>query len=269
MTASPPPTSNTIRFEDGAGYERMMGAWSRLVGTEFLDWLQPPAGARWLDVGCGNGAFTELIVDRTAPLAVSGIDPSEAQLAYARGRPAARLAQFSAGGAETLPWPDAHFDAAVMALVIFFVPEPARALAEMRRVVRPGGLVAAYAWDMPGGGFPLASLQQVMHTAGLPVPMPPGAEVSRREALQALWQDGGLADVHSREIVVQRGFRDFAELWEVSQFGSSIRAALPGLDAAARDALRSAWRQQLGVGEGEPLTLSARANAVAGRVPAA
>ena len=77
-----------IRFEDGAGYERYMGAWSRLVGDAFLIWLEPEPGGRWLDVGCGNGAFTELIVTRAAPLAVDGIDPSDAQLIFARSRPA-------------------------------------------------------------------------------------------------------------------------------------------------------------------------------------
>ena len=79
-----------IRFDDGAAYERMMGVWSRLAGDVFLDWLAPKAGQSWLDVGCGNGAFSGLIVTRTAPGAVDGIDPSEGQLSYARTRPATR-----------------------------------------------------------------------------------------------------------------------------------------------------------------------------------
>jgi ubiquinone/menaquinone biosynthesis C-methylase UbiE len=83
-----------IRFTDGAAYERMMGVWSRLAGTIFLDWLAPESGLRWIDIGCGNGAFTELIVDRCVPAAVQGIDPSEGQLAFARTRPASRVAQF-------------------------------------------------------------------------------------------------------------------------------------------------------------------------------
>ncbi len=81
--------TDEIRFNDGAGYERFMGAWSQLAGARFLEWLAPAAGWRWLDVGCGNGAFTELVVARCAPRAVSGIDPSEAQLAFARTRPSA------------------------------------------------------------------------------------------------------------------------------------------------------------------------------------
>ena len=128
-----------IRFEDGAAYERMMGVWSRLAGEIFLEWLAPPAGLRWIDVGCGSGAFSELIVERAAPAEVQGIDPSEAQLAFARSRPAARVAQFRQGDAMALPFSDESFDAAVMALVIFFVPNPSKGLAEMVRVVRHGG----------------------------------------------------------------------------------------------------------------------------------
>jgi ubiquinone/menaquinone biosynthesis C-methylase UbiE len=93
-----------IRFEDGASYERMMGVWSRLAGDVFLDWLAPVPGLTWLDVGCGSGAFTELLVKRCAPAAVEGIDPSAAQLAFARQRPAARLATFREGGAMALPY---------------------------------------------------------------------------------------------------------------------------------------------------------------------
>ena len=72
-----------IRFDDGAAYERMMGNWSRRAGNIFLDWLAAPPGLKWIDVGCGNGAFTELIVERCAPAEVQGIDPSEGQLAFA------------------------------------------------------------------------------------------------------------------------------------------------------------------------------------------
>jgi ubiquinone/menaquinone biosynthesis C-methylase UbiE len=114
-----------IRFDDGASYERFMGIWSRMAGDVFIDWLKPAAGLKWVDVGCGNGAFTENIVERCAPLSVDGVDPSEGQLAFARTRPAARLAKFHQGDAMALPFADDTFDVAVMPLVIFFVPEPA------------------------------------------------------------------------------------------------------------------------------------------------
>jgi SAM-dependent methyltransferase len=114
-----------IRYDDGAVYERYIGKWSRLAGEIFLNWLAPLPGLRWIDVGCGSGAFTELLVERCAPAEVQGIDPSEAQLAFARARPAARVAKFRRGNAEVLPFSEDSFDAAVMALVIFFVPNPA------------------------------------------------------------------------------------------------------------------------------------------------
>jgi len=122
-----------IRFDDGAAYERMMGAWSRLAGGIFLDWIAPRPGLRWVDVGCGNGAFTELVVERCAPAEVHGIDPSEGQLKYARARLGTRMAEFRQGDAMALPFPDNLFDLAVMALVIFFVPDPAKGVAEMVR----------------------------------------------------------------------------------------------------------------------------------------
>ena len=140
-----------IRFDDGASYERMMGVWSRLAGDVFLDWLKPGAGLRWVDVGCGNGAFTERVVKRFAPAEIHGVDPSEAQLNFARARPGVRTALFHLGDAMALPFSSDRFDVAVMALVIFFVPDPAKGVAEMVRVVRPGGEVAAYVWDIVGG----------------------------------------------------------------------------------------------------------------------
>src|ERR1700753_5316 len=95
-------TQQPIRFEDGAAYERMMGAWSLLTGDVFLDWLAPRKSLKWLDVGCGNGAFTELIVAKTAPREVEGIDPSDGQLAYARARRGTEMAQLHTGDALAL-----------------------------------------------------------------------------------------------------------------------------------------------------------------------
>src|SRR3954449_9816847 len=95
-----------IRFDDGAGYERMMGKWSRLAGDVFLDWLKPRPGLRWIDVGCGNGAFTELLTERAAPTEIQGVDPSDAQLSFARSRHHARVAQFQSGDATALPFAD-------------------------------------------------------------------------------------------------------------------------------------------------------------------
>jgi len=104
-----------LRFDDGAAYERMMGNWSQRAGSIFLDWLAAASDLKWIDVGCGNGAFTELLVERCAPTLVNGIDPSEAQLDFARKRLAARQAKFDLGDAMALPFPADEFDVATMA----------------------------------------------------------------------------------------------------------------------------------------------------------
>src|ERR1700730_4092884 len=181
-----------IRFDDGSASERLMVPWSRLAGEIFLDWLVPRPGLRWVDVGCGNGAFTELVVERYAPAEVQGIDPSEGQLAYAGARPATRLAEFRKADAMALPFPANKFDAAVMALVIFFVPDPAKGVAEMVRVVSPGGTVATYAWDLLGGGFPAEPIHAEMRTMGVTPLLAPSLDASRMEALRGLWTGAGL-----------------------------------------------------------------------------
>jgi ubiquinone/menaquinone biosynthesis C-methylase UbiE len=126
----------TIKFDDGAVYEKMMGKWGGLIGRAFIGWLSPSPNLRWLDIGCGNGAFTQLLVEHCNPMAVEGVDPSEGQLAFARERLAMSAANFRQGDAMALPFADVTFDAAVMALVVFFIPDPARGVAEMARVVR-------------------------------------------------------------------------------------------------------------------------------------
>src|SRR3954470_221455 len=187
-----------IRFDDGAGYERMMGKWSRLAGEVFLDWLKPPPRLRWIDIGCGNGAFTELLAERCAPAEIQGVDPSEAQLAFARARHSAGIAHFRQGDAMALPFPDHGFDAAAMALVIFFVPEPPAGVAEMTRVVRPGGLVASYAWDVEGGGFPLEPALAELRAMGFAPLRPPSFTAARMENLRALWSSAGLDTIETR-----------------------------------------------------------------------
>ena len=256
-----------IRFDDGAAYERMMGTWSRLAGEVFLDWLAHSQGSRCVDVGCGNGAFTELLIERCAPVEVQGIDPSAGQLAFARERHKAKVAEFRQGDAMALPFPDRTFDAAFMALVIFFVPEPAKGVAEMVRVVRPGGTVAAYAWDVLGGGFPLEPLQAEMRTMGLKILRPPSAEASRMNALRALWTDGGLEAVETREIVVQRSFVNFDEFWAISQLGSTVAPIVAALSPSDVELLKSRVRANLPPDSAGRITYSARAHAAKGRVP--
>lgn len=143
----------TSFFTDGEAYEKLMGRWSRAAGEVFIDWLALPPGLRWLDVGCGTGAFTELVLDRCSPKEISAIDPAENQIAYAKCRPAATRASYRIGDAQSLPYANDEFDVSVMAVVIHFVPDPAKGVVEMACVTRPGGTVATYTWDFHLGFF--------------------------------------------------------------------------------------------------------------------
>ena len=256
-----------IRFDDGAAYERMMGNWSRLAGNIFLDWLAPRSGLRWIDIGCGNGAFTELLIERCAPAEVQGIDPSEAQLAFARARPAARVANFRQGDAMALPFSEDRFDAAVMALVLFFVPDPAKSVAEMTRVVCPGGTVANYVWDMLGGGVPLEPIQVEMRAMGVTPLLPPRSDASRIEALRDLWTGAGLDAIETREITVQRTFTDFDDFWTTTLRGSSVGPTIGAMALGDVELLKRRVRTRLPPDAAGRITYGARANAVKGRVP--
>ncbi len=261
------PVTHQIRFDDGAAYERYMGKWSLLAGEAFLDWIAPKSGLRWLDVGCGNGAFTEMLVERCAPASVYGIDPSEGQLAYARTRLASRVAQFRQGDAMAQPFPDDTFDAAVMPLVIFFVPYPHQGVAEMARVVCPGGTVTAYAWDMLGGGFPYEALQVEMRGLGAAVPVPSSPGASRIDAMRDLWTDAGLDAVETREITVQRTFADFDDYWTAILGGPSVGPTLAAMASDEIALLKERMRARLSADATGRITCSARANAVKGCVP--
>ena len=178
-------------FSDGAAYERLMGRWSRRAGDVFLDWIEAPKNLRWLDIGCGTGAFTEQVIRDCAPAAVIGIDPSADQLAFAEKRAGLAMAEFRVGDAQDLPFPDSSFDMAVMALVVHFVPDPARAVAEMARVLRPGGRAVAYVWDYTTGGSPVAPLPAAMKAMGLEPPAPPSPNATSLRALEELWRTAG------------------------------------------------------------------------------
>jgi ubiquinone/menaquinone biosynthesis C-methylase UbiE len=257
--------TNEIRFTDGAAYERMMGKWSQLAGARFLDWLAPPAGLRWIDIGCGNGAFTELLLERCAPTMITGVDPSEAQLEFARTRTAAKIANFQIGDAMALTFPDKSFDAAVMALVIFFVPDPVKGVSEMVRVVRPGGLVATYAWDNTRGGVPVEAIWDEMRALGVPPPQPPSERASRMEVLRELWAGAGIEAIETKEIVVERTFETFEEFWTIST-GVSIGQKVAEMNPADRDLLRERVKARLPSDALGRISYSARANAIKGHL---
>ena len=254
------------RFDDGAAYEQMMGRWSRLAGEKFLDWLAPQTGVRWLDVGCGNGAFTEMMIERCAPVEVTGIDPSEGQLAFARTRLADTPSTFQQGNAQALPFPDGAFDIAVMALVINLFPDPVKAVAEAARVVRPGGRVATYMWDIMGGGFTMEPIRQALDELGVPTPIY-GADATRMGKMREVWVNAGLDDVMDRRIDVQLVYPDFADFWCANtETTNTISKAIATLPPAEVQQLKTRVAEQLPTDSRGRISYGAYANAVQGSV---
>jgi ubiquinone/menaquinone biosynthesis C-methylase UbiE len=256
-----------INFDDGASYERMMGTWSRLAGAVFIDWIKPRPGLEWVDVGCGNGAFTELLIERCAASKVDGVDPSEAQISFARSRrQGASVATFHQGDALSLPFPDDRFDAAVMALVIFFLPNPAKGVAEMARVVKEGGLVSAYTWDAVGRGMPHAPIGKELRAMGLQPSLPPSADASRIDVMHELWANAGLREIETRAIDVQRTFVDFEDYWSTNLLAATIGPVVAALRAEQVTELKSRVRARLPSDSSGRIVYETRANAIKGLV---
>jgi len=259
-------SESAIRFDDGQAYERYMGVWSRTAGELFLDWLKPVPGQAWADIGCGNGAFTQIIVDRCQPRSIEGFDPSPQQITYAQARFTAGLPAFHQADAMSLPLPDGCVDQAVMALVIFFVPDPARGVGEMARVLRPGGSASAYAWDVLAGGFPWAAIQEAMRTIGHEPVMPPSPRASELPEMERLWRAAGFVDVRTQVLNVERTFPDFDTYFEIGLSGPSVRSGVSGFGEDKLQALKSATFTHLGAPTGS-FTVLARAHAVKGQRP--
>jgi ubiquinone/menaquinone biosynthesis C-methylase UbiE len=260
--------ADTSIFIDGAAYERFMGRWSQAAGEAFIDWLALPNGSDWLDVGCGTGAFTSLIIGRCAPERICAIDPAEDQIDYAKTTAAAAKAAFRVGDAQALPYANGEFDAATMALVISFVPDPLMAVAEMTRVVKPGGTVATYMWDMLGGGFIQRPLFEALAAMGVKVPSLPGHMNSRREALQSFFETAGLVDIDARPIEIEVSYPDFEDYWG-SQTVLVNRAvqAIREMDEPKVQRLKAHLRSNLPTDRSGRIAYPARANAIKGRVP--
>lgn len=256
------------RFDDGAAYELFMGRWSRAAGSVFLDWLAAPRNARWLDVGCGTGVFTQLIFDRCQPVAVSAVDPAPAQIDYALRQDIARHASFQVADAQSLPFGDGDFDVVVSALVINFIPDPARALAEKRRVARPGGLVAGYVWDFAAERSPSWPLRLGMRQCGVDVPGTPGARDSSLDVLGSLFERAGCEGIATTSIDVKVPFADFDQFWQAQTPSySPIANTIAALTENDRMRLIEAVRTGLpGYSDGK-IEYSARANAIKGLIP--
>jgi hypothetical protein len=151
-----------------------------------------------------------------------------------------------------------------MPLVIFFVPDPAGGVAEMARVVCPGGIVTAYAWDMEGGGFPYEALHDEMRGLGVAVPVPPSPDASRIDAMRDLWTGAGLDSVETRAITVQRTFADFDDYWTTIVGGPSVGPQLAAMASEELALLKARMRARLPADAVGRITYSGRANAVKG-----
>lgn len=255
-------------WASGDAYEPYVGRWSRLVAREFLDWLQLPPGKRWLDIGCGTGAVSAAVLGRANPRSVLGIDPSEGFIAYAQRAVADPRATFRVADAQRLPIESGAFDAAVSGLVINFVPDMAKAVAEMRRALIPGGTAAAYVWDYSG------EMQMMRRFWDAAVALDPQAldkdegrrfPVCRPEPFAALFEQSGFEDVEVRAIDAPTVFRDFDDYWTPFLSG---QAPAPGycmsLTEDRRAALRDRIRSTLPIEKDGTIRLIARAWAVRG-----
>jgi SAM-dependent methyltransferase len=254
----------------GAQYEPYVGRWSRLVARELLAWLAVPAGRDWADVGCGTGALSETILAYAEPLSVRGLDRSEGFAGYARTRVRDGRATFTVGDAQALPFRDTCVDAAVSGLVLNFVPEPARMVAEMQRVTRPGGTVALYVWDYAEG------MEMMRRFWDAAVALDPAAAeldegtrfpICRPGPLEGLFREAGLGAVETRAIDVPTVFRDFDDYWSPFLGGQGPAPTYAtGLAGERRAALREHIRARLTVGADGSIYLTAGAWAVRGNV---
>jgi len=161
---------------------------------------------------------------------VVGIDPSDAQIKFAQNRPVAMPVNFQTGDGMALPFEADTFDSATMALVLFFVPNPMLGVSEMKRVVREGGSVSAYVWDIFGDGLPIKMIHRELRNCGIDYPLPPSAAVSKMENLQKLWAEAGLKSIESKQINVDRSFVDFEEFWNVTTSSPAVSVVFDDLE---------------------------------------
>ena len=253
----------------GESYEPFVGRWSRLVAVEFLDWLDVPAGARWLDVGCGTGALSETILTRADPSSVRGVDASDDFVAYAREQVQDTRFDVELGDATALPFPDGSFDAVVSGLVLNFVADLGGAAKQLRRVAVPGGTVGAYVWDYAGGMQMLryfwdaaADLESAARREDEGERF---AEIASMKGLGSLFDVAGITEVRTRAIDVPTIFRDFDDYWLPFLSGHAPAPSYcQSLDDQSRAELRQLLRVRLPVQADGTIRLTARAWAVRG-----
>jgi SAM-dependent methyltransferase len=247
----------------GDAYDRFMGRYSRELAPKLIELARVEPGMRVLDVGCGPGALAEELAGRVGSKLVSAADPSEPFVAACAERvPGADVRQ---ADAEALPWDDGTFDAALAQLVVNFMRDAHAGVSEMRRVVRPGGVVAACTWDY-GGGMQL--LRHFWDAARALDPDAPDEAQTMRfrtpEELDELWRAVGLDEVETAPLAVETAYADFEELWEPLTLGVGPAGSYcTSLEPQKQTALRDELVVRLGSPDG-PFTLTAQAWAVRG-----
>jgi SAM-dependent methyltransferase len=233
-------------WQAGDRYEAYMGRWSRQVAPHFLDWLALPEGLDWLDVGCGTGALSAAILTQCKPGSLLALDPSDGFVATARAALADPRADVRVGDAQALPVESGSRDAIVSGLVLNFIPDTRKALAEMKRAARAGATVAFYVWDYPGGGL------ELVHAFWLAAAAldPAAGELSEDkrfpmctpEALTALASGAGLARVECTAIEMPTVFRDFEDYWHPFALGAG---PAPGYCASLAPEPRQRLKERL------------------------
>lgn len=265
------PRSDAKMFAAAAGYERFMGRWSRLIAPKYLEFIGAVGGERMLDVGTGTGALAYAAVTSHADNTVVGVDPSAAFIDYNRSRAGPYSPRFEAGDAQNLPFDAGTFDQTMALLVLNFVPNHLRAVNEMIRVTRAGGIVSAGVWDYGDG------MQMLRVFWDEAVSLDPAADplderhmkLSREGQLSALWTQAGLAEVEERPLLIVQQFASFEDYWGAFLEGVGPAGTyVASLDTARRSALEARLRARLlrQHGEGQ-ITLQARVWCVRGRAP--
>ena len=258
-----------INFTDASGYESFIGRWSRAVAPHFLRWLKPRRAATWLDVGCGTGILTEALLDLCDPVSVIGIDPAITQIEHASHAVTDPRATFRQADSMRLPFSDRSFDYTVSALVINFIPDPSRALTEMRRVTAAGGVVGGFVWDFEREFSPSGPLRQAMLALGAEVPGIPGTAHSSVAALNALFTGAGLQAIKCGTFDVTLAYANFDDFWnaQTPSYSPTTRV-IDAMSESDRRRLKRKVQDALAVNSQDKIEYSARANSIQAQVPA-